>query len=68
MFCFQCEQTAKGEGVSIKSDPSIDPDILSLRELLIYGLKGLAAYADHAAILGQESDDELHPETARFLQ
>ena len=28
----------------------------SLRELLIYGLKGVAAYADHAAILGQEDD------------
>lgn len=34
----------------------MDPDILSLRELLIYGIKGLAAYADHAAILGREDD------------
>ena len=32
-------------------------DIRSLRELLTYGLKGVAAYADHAAILGQEDDD-----------
>jgi hydroxylamine reductase len=47
---------AQGEAVSIKSDPDINPDVLSLRELLIYGLKGLAAYADHAAILGQEDD------------
>ncbi|MDQ0290067.1 hydroxylamine reductase [Oligosphaera ethanolica] len=29
-------------------------DVRSLRELLTYGLKGVAAYADHAAILGQE--------------
>jgi len=29
-------------------------DVRSLRELLIYGLKGIAAYADHAAILGFE--------------
>lgn len=29
-------------------------DVRSLRELLIYGLKGVAAYADHAAILGYE--------------
>ena len=29
-------------------------DIRSLRELLIYGLKGIAAYADHAALLGFE--------------
>ena len=31
-------------------------DIRSLRELLIYGLKGIAAYADHAAVLGCEDE------------
>ena len=29
-------------------------DVRSLRELLIIGLKGIAAYADHAALLGHE--------------
>ncbi len=29
-------------------------DVRSLRELAIYGLKGIAAYADHASVLGQE--------------
>src|SRR5574344_1738191 len=33
-----------------------DADIRSLRELLTYGLKGIAAYADHAAMLGKEDD------------
>ena len=47
---------AQGEGVGIKSDPDVNPDILSLQELLVYGLKGLAAYADHARILGQTDD------------
>lgn len=47
---------AQGEQVGIKSNPEIDADILSLRELLIYGIRGMAAYADHAAILGQEDD------------
>ncbi len=32
-------------------------DVRSLKELMIYGLKGVAAYADHAAILGYEDDD-----------
>jgi hydroxylamine reductase len=32
-------------------------DVRSLRELLIIGVKGIAAYADHAAILGYEQDD-----------
>ncbi len=47
---------AQGEKVGIKSDENLNPDILSLRELLVYGLKGLAAYADHARILGREDD------------
>ena len=32
-------------------------DVRSLRELLILGCKGIAAYADHAAVLGKESDE-----------
>jgi hydroxylamine reductase len=47
---------AQGENVGVKSDPDVNPDILSLQELLIYGIKGVAAYADHARILGQSDD------------
>jgi hydroxylamine reductase len=32
-------------------------DVRSLRELLTIGLKGVAAYADHASILGFQKDD-----------
>ena len=32
-------------------------DVRSLRELLIIGLKGVAAYADHAALLGFQKDE-----------
>ena len=32
-------------------------DVRSLRELLIIGLKGIAAYAEHAAILGKEKTE-----------
>ena len=32
-------------------------DVRSLRELLILGLKGIAAYADHAAVLGVTKDE-----------
>jgi hydroxylamine reductase len=31
-------------------------DVRSLRELLVYGLKGIAAYADHALVLGYADD------------
>lgn len=32
-------------------------DIRSLRETIIYGLKGISAYCDHAAMLGFENED-----------
>ncbi len=32
-------------------------DVRSLRELLVYGLKGVAAYAHHAFVLGYSDDD-----------
>ena len=44
----------QGAEVGVLSDPDRDPDVHSLQQTLIYGLKGVAAYADHAAILGQE--------------
>ncbi len=42
----------QGAAAGIMANPQLNPDIRSLRELLAYGLKGMAAYADHAAILG----------------
>ncbi len=36
--------------------PAADADAQALQELVTYGLKGVAAYADHAQILGQEDD------------
>lgn len=46
----------QGETVGIKSDPDANPDILALQEFLIYGIKGVAAYADHARILGKTDE------------
>lgn len=46
----------QGTKVGLKSDPSIDPNILSLQHTTLFGIKGVAAYADHAQILGQEDD------------
>jgi len=50
------EMVKQGIAVGIKSDHTSDPDIRSLQETLIYGIKGISAYADHARILGQEDD------------
>ncbi len=46
----------QGAEVGIMSNPDLNPDIRSLQEILTYGLKGVAAYADHAAILGYEDE------------
>jgi hydroxylamine reductase len=50
------ELVRQGEQVGVNADPSIDPDIHSLQQTVIYGIKGVAAYADHAQILGQQDD------------
>ncbi|HOW66644.1 MAG TPA: hydroxylamine reductase [Candidatus Paceibacterota bacterium] len=45
----------QGQESSIpKRKALLGDDIVGLQELLIYGLKGTAAYADHALVLGQE--------------
>lgn len=46
---------AKAEAVGVLATEN--EDVRSLRELLILGLKGMAAYADHAAILGVEKQE-----------
>lgn len=48
-------EQAKTVGVMVIPAPT--EDIRSLREILLYGLKGMAAYADHAAVLGKESEE-----------
>jgi hydroxylamine reductase len=46
----------QGAKVGVLSDKTLNEDIRSLRELLLYGLKGMAAYADHAHLLGREDE------------
>lgn len=50
------EMVKQGEDVGIKSYPGDNPDILSLKHTVLYGIKGVSAYADHAFILGQEDE------------
>lgn len=46
-----------GEEIGIMIDDDLDMDIRSLRELLIYGMKGIGAYAHHSHVLGEYDDD-----------
>ncbi len=56
MFCNQCEQTQNGTGCTEVGVCGKDPDIQSLQEILLYGVKGMAAYAHHARRLGQTDE------------
>ncbi len=49
------EFLAKAKDAGVLAEPN--EDIRSLKELMIYGLKGVAAYADHAAVLGYEDEE-----------
>lgn len=49
----EIEEKAKHVGVL----RTADKDIRSLRELITYGVKGLAAYLEHAMVLGEEESE-----------
>ncbi len=38
-------------------DTSTNEDIRSLQHILLYGMKGVAAYAEHASVMGKTSDE-----------
>lgn len=50
------ELVAQGEEHGLKSYPAPDADTLSLKHILLFGVKGVCAYTDHARILGQEDE------------
>ena len=43
MFCYQCEQTAKGEGCTKIGVCGKQPEVAALQDLLVYALKGLSS-------------------------
>ena len=53
----KAEIIAKANSDEVRITATKDEDVRSLRELLVIGCKGIAAYAHHAAVLGYERDD-----------
>ena len=45
MFCYQCEQTARGEGCGKSGVCGKQPDVAALQDLLVYALTGMAQAA-----------------------
>jgi len=51
------ELLAKSEAIEVGILATENEDVRSLRELIIYGIKGMAAYAEHALNLGKENEE-----------
>lgn len=66
MFCNQCEQTAKGQGCTLKGVCGKDPEVAALQDLLVHALKGLSLYA-HEARKNGFVDEEINRFTSKGL-
>jgi hydroxylamine reductase len=64
MFCFQCEQTAKGEGCTKIGVCGKQPDTAVLQDLLIYTVKGLsqAGMVAQGETVGIKADETVNPD------
>jgi hydroxylamine reductase len=57
MYCFQCEQTAKGTGCSVAGVCGKNAQTASLQDLLVHATKGISMYAHRAAELGKRDPE-----------
>ena len=53
MFCFQCQETAKNTGCTIKGVCGKPEETANLQDLLIFVLRGIAVYGERLKELGQ---------------
>jgi hydroxylamine reductase len=62
----------QGEAVmEVVPDPAINPDIQSLQDIVRFGARGVATYAYHAEVLGEEDDsiyEYLHDALAKIAK
>lgn len=66
MFCYQCEQTAKGTGCTVQGVCGKDERTAVLQDLLIYATKGISQYAHRARQFGA-TDAEINAFTVEAL-
>ena len=52
MFCFQCQETAKNTGCTVKGVCWKPEETANLQDLLIYALRGIAVFGEKAKELG----------------
>ena len=57
MMCYQCEQTAKGQGCTVRGVCGKEPEVAALQDLLVQAAKSVAAYAHRARQLGAKDGE-----------
>lgn len=62
MFCYQCQETAKGSGCTLRGVCGKTENVANLQDLLIYTLKGISIYAVQAREL-----NIVRPEIDKFI-
>ena len=55
MFCYQCEQTARGTACDQVGVCGKDAETAALQDLLVYAVEGISQYAHRAGIEGTVS-------------
>ena len=55
MFCYQCQEAAKGTGCTVKGVCGKTDDVSNLQDLLMFVMKGISIYAEKAREKGIES-------------
>jgi hydroxylamine reductase len=56
MFCYQCQEAAKGSGCEVKGVCGKTPEVSALQDLLIYQIKGLSHYTAALRLLEIENE------------
>jgi len=57
MFCYQCEQTAKGQGCTVAGVCGKTADVAALQDLLVYILRGLGQLSTEARKAGVKNEE-----------
>ncbi len=57
MFCFQCQETARGTGCTKRGVCGKDAYVANMQDLLIYVCKGISVYSTKARELGIENKE-----------
>jgi hydroxylamine reductase len=60
MFCYQCQETAKGTGCTIQGVCGKKDDVANMQDLLMFVLKGISFYTKTARDRGIEYDEKIN--------